>query len=234
MWWSLCRIWQKSNGWLIHLYNISWNHPVSLNFPFKQECNRIASVYNCLMLIWCWYIDVTVLLPGWVIWKYWNCPCKFFSLSSGLASSLLTPNWEGYNSLTDLNPNTITSVQLLWIQFASLIYPTKPQANPNRNIVSFINLLINLHTVPIYEKNIQKEFHWPPNISKEILWCSVAETEERCTRDITRDILGVRRRPDPVLSAMHSGKHITAHRRFSVLRIRIRDLVPFWPPFWDW
>jgi hypothetical protein len=31
----------------------------------------------------------------------------------------------------------------------------------------FVNLLlINLHIVPVYEINIQKEWHWPPNIYK--------------------------------------------------------------------
>ncbi len=55
------------------------------------------------------YGGVTVLLPGWVIWEYWNCPSKFVSLGSWLVSALLTPNGEeGYNSSTDLNPNTIT------------------------------------------------------------------------------------------------------------------------------
>ncbi len=64
-----------------------------------------------------WYRGVTVLLPGWVIWKYWNCPRKFFSLGSWLVSALSTPNGgEGYNSSTDLNPNTITSIQLHCIQ----------------------------------------------------------------------------------------------------------------------
>ncbi len=58
-----------------------------------------------------WYRDVTVLMPSWVIWKYWNCPCRFFSLGSWLVSALSTPNGgEGYNSSTDLNP--ITSIQL--------------------------------------------------------------------------------------------------------------------------
>ena len=23
-----------------------------------------------------WHRGVTVLLPGWVIWKYWNCSCE--------------------------------------------------------------------------------------------------------------------------------------------------------------
>jgi hypothetical protein len=39
-----------------------------------------------------WYRGVTVLLPGWVIWKNWNYPCKFFSLGSWLVSALSTPN----------------------------------------------------------------------------------------------------------------------------------------------
>ena len=50
-----------------------------------------------------WYRGVTVLLPGGVIWKYWNCPSKFFSFGSWLVSALSIPNGEeGYNPSTDL------------------------------------------------------------------------------------------------------------------------------------
>ncbi len=61
-----------------------------------------------------------------------NCPCKFFSLGSWLVSALSTPNGgEGYNSSTNLNPNTITSIQLQCIQAASPhladITTSKPQ-----------------------------------------------------------------------------------------------------------
>jgi hypothetical protein len=48
-----------------------------------------------------WYRGVTVLLYG-IIWKYWNCPCKFFSLGSLLMSTLSIPNGgEGNNSSID-------------------------------------------------------------------------------------------------------------------------------------
>jgi hypothetical protein len=65
------------------------------------------------------YRGVAVLLPGWVIWKYWNCPCKFFSLGNWLVSALSTPNeGEEYNHSTDLSPYTITSIQFQRIQAA--------------------------------------------------------------------------------------------------------------------
>ncbi len=80
-------------------------------------------------LYWYYCRGVTVLLPGWVIWKYWNYPCKFFSLGSWLVSALSTPNGgEGYNSSPDFNPNTITSIQLQCIQTASPHLAEKPQA----------------------------------------------------------------------------------------------------------
>ncbi len=78
-----------------------------------------------------WYRGVTVLLPGWVIWKYWSCPCKFFSLGSWLVSALSTPNGgEGYNSSNDLNPNTITSIQLQSIQASRPHRPYKTTSKP--------------------------------------------------------------------------------------------------------
>ncbi len=50
------------------------------------------------------YRGVTVLRPGWVIWKYWTCPCTFFSLGQlAIVSALSTPNGgKGYNSSSDL------------------------------------------------------------------------------------------------------------------------------------
>jgi hypothetical protein len=57
---------------------------VTHNEASKQCCGSNSRLY--------WYRGVTVLLPGWVIWKYWNCPCKFFSMGSWLVSALSTPN----------------------------------------------------------------------------------------------------------------------------------------------
>ncbi len=83
--------------------------------PFRQLVVKFVT-WNTFFLI-NRYRGVTVLLPGWVIRKYWNYPCKFFSLGSWLVSALSTPNGgEGYNSSTDLNPNTMTSIQLQCIQ----------------------------------------------------------------------------------------------------------------------
>ncbi len=82
-------------------------------FAWSQMRNDRTQYFSRLY----WYRGVTVLLPGWVIWKYWDCPCKFFSLGCWLVSALSTPNGgERYNSSTDLNPNTITSIQLQCIQ----------------------------------------------------------------------------------------------------------------------
>jgi hypothetical protein len=76
-------------------------------------------------------------------------------------------NWgRGYNSSTDSNPNTISSIQLQYIQAASPHLADKTTSNPNRNVVCLNLLHINLHTVPLYGINIQREWHWPPNIYK--------------------------------------------------------------------
>ncbi len=76
-----------------------------------------------------WYRSVTVLLPGWVILMYWNCPSKFFSLGSWLVSALSTPNGgEGHNSATDLNSITNSSILLQCIQAASPSSRQNPQA----------------------------------------------------------------------------------------------------------
>ncbi len=110
---------------------------------------------------------LTVLLPGWVIWKYWNCPCKFFSLGSWLVSSLSAPNGrEVYNSSTDLNPNAITSIQLHCIQASRPHLADKTTSKPQSKYCMYQSSPLNLHIVPIpiYEINIQKEWHWPPNI----------------------------------------------------------------------
>jgi hypothetical protein len=45
------------------------------------------------------------------------------------------------------------------------IQPTNHKQTPSE--LFFVNLLlINLHIVPVYIINIQKEWHWPPNIKK--------------------------------------------------------------------
>jgi hypothetical protein len=122
--------------YLVHFFRrLYWNLPP----PLVQRCS--------------------VLLPGWVIWKYLNYPCKFFSLGSWLVSVQSTPNGEeGDNSSTDLNPNTSSSIQLQCIQDASPHLADKTTSKPNRNVVC-INLLINLHNVPTYQTNIQKDWH---------------------------------------------------------------------------
>ncbi len=72
----------------------------------------------------------STILPGWVIWKHWNCPWKVFSLGSCLVSALSTPNvGEGYNASTDLNPNTITSLQLQCIQASGQHLADKTTSN---------------------------------------------------------------------------------------------------------
>jgi hypothetical protein len=72
----------------------------------------------------------------------------------------------------------------------------------------------------IYAKTVTKlgdltECNRFEKVNNSLIFC-VAETEERCTRDITRDILGVRTRPDPALSAMHSGNTSQRTLFFSV------------------
>ncbi len=87
---------------------------------------------------------------GWAIWKYWKCPCKFFSFGSCLVSALSTPNGgEGYNSSTDLNPDIITSIQLQCIQAASphLADKTTSKPQPKYCVYKFSH---QLHNVTIY------------------------------------------------------------------------------------
>jgi hypothetical protein len=81
-------------------------------------------------------------------------------------SALSTPNGgEGYNSYTDLNPNTITSKLLQCIPAASPHLANKTTSKPQAKYCMLLNLLfIKIHTVPTYEINIQKEWHWPPII----------------------------------------------------------------------
>jgi hypothetical protein len=46
------------------------------------------------------------------------------------------------------------------------IQPTNHKQTPSKLL--YVNLLlINLHIVPVYEINIQKEWHWPPNIEEK-------------------------------------------------------------------
>jgi hypothetical protein len=66
-----------------------------------------------------------------------NCLSQFFSWGSWLESALSTPNGKkGFNSSAYLNSITNSSVQLQCIQaIEAHIQPTKPQANPKRNLV---------------------------------------------------------------------------------------------------
>ncbi len=78
-----------------------------------------------------WYRGVTVPVPGWVIWKYWNCPSKFFSLGIWLLS---TPNGEeGYNSSTDLNPIT-NSYSSSASKLEAYIQPTNNKQTPSERL----------------------------------------------------------------------------------------------------
>ncbi len=81
-------------------------------------------------------------------------PCKFLSLGSWLVSALSNPNrGEGYNSSTAINPDTITSIQLQCIQ------ASRPSSRQNHKQTP-----TDILYVLICEINIQKEWHWPPNI----------------------------------------------------------------------
>ncbi len=105
--------------------------------PFSASSQHTASqsTFMCPVLVQ----SVTVLLPGWVIWKYWNCPCKFFSLGSWLVSTLSTPNGgQGYSFSTDLNPCTITSIQLQCIQASRPHLADKTTRKPQPNIVCIV------------------------------------------------------------------------------------------------
>ena len=114
----------------------------------------------CDISLLCWYRGVKVLLPVWVIWKYWNCPCKFFSLGSWLVSALSTLNGEeGYNSSTDLNLITDSSIQLQCIQARSPHHADKTTSE-----MLYVNLLlISLNAATYLYRNlninIQKEWH---------------------------------------------------------------------------
>jgi hypothetical protein len=57
--------------------------------------------------------------------------CTFFSLGSWLVVALSTPNGvEGYNSSTDFDPTTISSIQLQCIQAASPHLGDRTTSNP--------------------------------------------------------------------------------------------------------
>jgi len=82
---------------------------------------------------------VTVLLPGWVIWKFWNCPCKFFSLGNWTVSAPSAPNGkEGYKSSTYLNPITNSSIQLQCIQARSPHPADKTTSKPQAKCCMWI------------------------------------------------------------------------------------------------
>ncbi len=68
-------------------------------------------------------------------------------------------------SSTNLNPNTITSIQR-----PHPADKTTSKLQPKYVLYLCTNLLINLHNVPINEINIQKERHWPPNIITFTIW----------------------------------------------------------------
>ncbi len=91
-----------------------------------------------------------------------------------IVSALSTPNGgEGYNS-SNLNPNTITSIQLQCIQASRPHLTDKTTSKPKPKYCMYQSSL-HQPPVPIYEINIQKEWQWPPNII--VQWCYCVETE---------------------------------------------------------
>ncbi len=82
---------------------------------------------------------------------------SYLEVGSWLVSALSTPNGgEGYNSSTDFNPYTISSIQLQCIQAESPHLGDKTTGKPQQKCCMYKSLLINLHAVCLYEINIQK------------------------------------------------------------------------------
>ncbi len=114
-----------------------------------------------------WYRGVTILLPGWVIWKYWNWPSKFFSMGS---VRTVNSQWgRRIQLLYWLKPYYIcanSSIQLQCIQVTNPHPADKTTSKPTEKCcmqicsssTSILYLYMNLKI------NIQKEWHWPPNI----------------------------------------------------------------------
>ncbi len=98
-----------------------------------------------------------VLLSGWAIWKYWNCPWKFFSLGSWLVSALSTPNRrEGYNFFYWLTrPKYNFTSTALMHPSCEPTFSRQTHKQTSSEILDVNLLLINLHTVPIYEIKIK-------------------------------------------------------------------------------
>ncbi len=84
-----------------------------------------------------------------------------------LSTQILLPNGgKVYNSSTD--PNKITSEQLQCIQDSRPHLADKTTSKPQPKYCTFQSSPYQppycIVPVPIYEINIQKEWHWPPNI----------------------------------------------------------------------
>ncbi len=103
------------------------------------------------------YRGVTaILLSGWVIWKYWNCPWKFFSLGSWLVSELSAPNRrEGYNFFNWRKPKYNFTNTALMHPSCEPTFSRQTHKQTSSEILDVNLLLINLHTVPIYEIKIK-------------------------------------------------------------------------------
>ncbi len=115
-----------------------------------------------------WYSGLAVR-AAWVIWKCSNCPCKSVSLGSWLVSALSTPNGvEGYNSSTNLYPlynlNNTAPMDPSCRPTSSRQNHKQPQP---KNCMYKSSPHQPPYCVPIYEINIQKEWHWPQNIFKK-------------------------------------------------------------------
>jgi hypothetical protein len=85
----LCLCWYRGRlYWYRLLPKLVQSPPLLVQIAASVGTEAASIGTDCRLY---WYRGVTVLLPGWVIWKYWNCPCKFFSLGSWLVFALSTP-----------------------------------------------------------------------------------------------------------------------------------------------
>jgi hypothetical protein len=108
-------------------------HKIHVLYAEKfASCLGLKCANTCRLY---WYRGVTVLLPGWVIWKYGNCPCKFFS---SLGSWLTLSGGEGCNSTADLHPKTISSIQLQCIHAARPHPADKTTSKPKAKYCMYI------------------------------------------------------------------------------------------------
>ncbi len=115
---------------------------------------------------------------GWVIWKYWNCPFKFFYLGSWLLSALSTPNGgRRIQCLHWLKPknNRINITAQLHPSFNTTSSWQKHKQTPTEilyvSIFSSSTSILYLY-LHLCEIDVQKEWHGTPNIFKNKQWLS--------------------------------------------------------------